>query len=157
MKGVAFTASADQLTLLAAHRKGESDLVCRDGRWFLIATCDLPDVPVRAPDGFTGVDLGIANIATTSDGVRHSGKTLNAVRHRHRELRRCPQAKATKSAKRLLRKRRRKEARFAADINHTIARRIVTEAARTGRGIALEDLQGIRDRVRLRKPQRVTL
>jgi IS605 OrfB family transposase len=33
----------------------------------------------------------------------------------------------------------------------------VTEAARTGRGIAVEDLTGIRDRVRLRKPQRVTL
>ncbi|WP_245789064.1 RNA-guided endonuclease InsQ/TnpB family protein, partial [Streptosporangium canum] len=33
----------------------------------------------------------------------------------------------------------------------------VTEATRTGQGIALEDLQGIRDRVRLRKPQRVTL
>lgn len=33
----------------------------------------------------------------------------------------------------------------------------MTEAQRTGRGIALEDLQGIRDRVRLRKPQRVTL
>ena len=67
------------------------------------------------------------------------------------------QAKATKSAKRLLKKRRRKEARFAADTNHVIAKRIVTEAQRTGHGIALEDLQGIRDRVRLRKPQRVTL
>ena len=33
----------------------------------------------------------------------------------------------------------------------------MTEAERTGRGIALEDLGGIRDRVRLRKPQRVTL
>jgi IS605 OrfB family transposase len=33
----------------------------------------------------------------------------------------------------------------------------VTEAERTGRGIALEDLGGIRDRVRLRRPQRVTL
>ncbi|GGO73268.1 transposase [Nonomuraea cavernae] len=161
MKGVAFTASADQLTMLAAHRKGESDLLYRDGMWFLVATCDLPDVPVGAPDGFTGVDLGIANIATTAtstgDGVRHSGKTLNAVRHRHRELRRRLQTKQTKSAKRLLKRRRRAEARFAADLNHTIAKRIVTEAARTGRGIALENLQGIRDRVRLRKPQRVTL
>ncbi|MEU8248234.1 transposase [Nonomuraea sp. NPDC048916] len=54
-------------------------------------------------------------------------------------------------------KRRRKETRFAADTNHTIAKRIVTEATRTGQGIALEDLQGIRDRVRLRKPQQVTL
>jgi putative transposase len=67
------------------------------------------------------------------------------------------QAKGTKSAKRLLKKRARKEARFAADVNHCIAKRIVTEAERTGRGIALEDLTGIRARVRLRKPQRVTL
>ncbi|OUC97018.1 RNA-guided endonuclease InsQ/TnpB family protein [Streptosporangium minutum] len=157
MKSVAFTASADQLTTLAAYRKGESDLVYRDGRWFLIATCDIPDRPVGAPDGFLGVDLGIANLATTSGGVRHSGKGLNAVRHRHRELRRRLQAKQTRSAKRLLKKRRRKEARFAANTNHTIAKRIVTEVTRTGQGIALEDLQGIRDRVRLRKPQRVTL
>jgi IS605 OrfB family transposase len=104
-----------------------------------------------------GVDLGIANIATTSDGARHVGKGLNAHRHRQRQLRRRLQRKATKSAKRLLKKRRRKEARFAADTNHAIAKRIVTVAERTGRGIALEDLQGIRDRVRLRKPQRVTL
>ncbi|GAA2403312.1 hypothetical protein GCM10010404_71810 [Nonomuraea africana] len=54
-------------------------------------------------------------------------------------------------------RRRRAEARFAANTNHTIAKQIVTEAERTGRGIALEDLGGIRDRVRLRKPQRVTL
>ncbi|MFJ2032262.1 RNA-guided endonuclease InsQ/TnpB family protein [Streptosporangium sp. NPDC087985] len=154
---MAFTGSAQQLTTLALYRKGESDLVCRDGTWFLIATCEVPDRPVAVPDGFLGVDLGIANLATTSDGAHHSGKGLNAVRHRHRELRRRLQAKATKSAKRLLKKRRRAEARFAADVNHTIAKRIVTEAERTGRGIALEDLQGIRERVRLRKPQRVTL
>jgi IS605 OrfB family transposase len=33
----------------------------------------------------------------------------------------------------------------------------VTEAERTSAGIALEELKGIRQRVRLRKPQRVTL
>ena len=33
----------------------------------------------------------------------------------------------------------------------------MAEAQRTSRAIALEDLQGIRERVRLRKPQRVTL
>ncbi|MFK4040866.1 RNA-guided endonuclease InsQ/TnpB family protein, partial [Nonomuraea wenchangensis] len=109
------------------------------------------------PDGFVGVDLGIANIATTSDGVRHRGRGLDAVRHRHRRLRRRLQAKRTKSAKRLLKRRRRAEVRFAANVNHVIAKSIVTEAERTGRGIVLEDLQGIRERVRLRKPQRVTL
>ncbi|MCG5214174.1 RNA-guided endonuclease TnpB family protein [Streptosporangium sp. KLBMP 9127] len=163
LRGVAFTCSDRQLAMLSAHRRGESDLLVRDGRWFLIATCDLPDVPVADPDGFLGVDLGIANIATTAtatatgEGTRHTGRGLNAVRHRNRELRRRLQAKNTKSARRLLKKRRRTEARFAADTNHVIAKAIVTEAERTGRGIALEDLQGIRDRVRLRKPQRVTL
>ncbi|MEO3889361.1 transposase [Nonomuraea sp. B5E05] len=157
LKGVAFTGSDQHLALLAVHRRGESDLVCRDGMWFLHATIEVPDVPAAAPEGFLGVDLGIANIATTSTGTRHCGKALNAVRHRRRELRRRLQAKGTKSAKRLLKKRRRAEARFAADTNHVIAKQIVTEAERTGQGIALEDLQGIRERVRLRKPQRVTL
>jgi transposase len=60
--------------------------------------------------------------------------------------------KNTPSAKRRLRKRRRKEARRARDINHKIAKHVVAEAERTGRGIALEDLTGIRGRVRLRKP-----
>ncbi|MFC4894055.1 RNA-guided endonuclease InsQ/TnpB family protein [Streptosporangium amethystogenes subsp. fukuiense] len=157
MKGIRFACSDDQARALAAYRKGESDLIHRDGMWLLIATCDVPDVDVTEPDAFLGVDLGIANIATTSDGERHSGRHLNAVRHRNRELRRRLQAKQTKSAKRLLKARRRKESRFARDVNHRISKSIVTEAARTGRGIALEDLQGIRDRVRLRKPQRVTL
>jgi putative transposase len=154
---VPFACSDAQHAALAAHRKGESDLVHRDGMWFLYATCDLPDVETKEPGGFLGVDLGIANIATTDDGTRYAGEALNRVRHRNRRLRGKLQAIGTKSARRLLKKRRRKEARFAADTNHCIAKRIVTEAERTGRGIALEDLSGIRDRVRLRRPQRVTL
>ncbi|WP_240506620.1 RNA-guided endonuclease InsQ/TnpB family protein [Thermoactinospora rubra] len=157
MKGIRFGCSDEQARLLAAYRKGESDLVRRDGMWLLIATCDVPDTDVTEPGGFLGVDLGIASIATTSDGTRHSGKAVNAVRHRNRELHRRLQAKRTKSAKRLLKRSRRTEARFARDLNHVMSKRIVTEAARTGRGIALEDLSGIRDRVRLRKPQRATL
>jgi putative transposase len=155
--GIRFACSPQQHATLVAHRRGESDLVHRDGMWFLYATCDLPDPPVKQPDGFLGVDLGIANIATTSDGARHSGKGLNRVRHRNQRLRAKLQKLGTKSAKRLLKLRRRKEARFAADANHVIAKSIVTEAERTGRGVALEDLTGIRGRVRLRRPQRVTL
>jgi IS605 OrfB family transposase len=157
LRGVPFACSPAQLARLREHRRGESDLVHRDGMWFLHATCEVPAPDLAEPDGFIGVDLGIVNIATTDDGTRHSGKHLNWQRHRSRRLRAKLQVKATKSAKRLLRKRSRKEARFAANTNHVIAKRIVTEAERTGRGIALEDLTGIRARVRLRKPQRVTL
>lgn len=154
---IGFACSEQQLQTLREHRQGESDLIHRDGMWFLYATCDVPDAPMVEPDGFLGVDLGIANIATTSGGTQYAGRGLNRVRNRNQRLRQKIQAKGTKSAKRLLKKRNRKEARFAADTNHVISKRIVTEAQRTGRGIALEDLTGIRNRVRLRKPQRVTL
>jgi putative transposase len=154
---VPFKCSDEQLATLVAYRKGETDLIFRDGMWFLHATCEIPDVDVTEPTGFLGVDLGITNIATTNDGIRYSGKKLNRVRHRAQSLRTKLQKKSTRSTKRLLKKRRRKEERFARDTNHVISKRIVTEAQRTGRGIALEELTGIRDRVRLRKPQRVTL
>lgn len=158
MKEVAFTASPEQLAALALHRKGESDLVRRDGMWFLNATCEVPEAVLNTdPADFLGVDLGIVNIATTSDGEVMAGRELNRIRVRERKLRAKLQQKNTPSAKRRLKKRRRKEARRARDINHKIAKRVVAEAERTGRGIALEDLTGIRERVRLRKPQRATL
>jgi putative transposase len=56
-----------------------------------------------------------------------------------------------------LRHRRRREARFGANGNHTISKRIVAVAQGTARGIALEELQGIRRRVSARKPRRATL
>ena len=55
-----------------------------------------------APNGFLGVDLGIVNVATTSDGTRYAGKYLNRIRHRNQRLRGRLQRKVTKSATRLL-------------------------------------------------------
>ncbi|WP_405889005.1 transposase [Streptomyces sp. NBC_01136] len=157
VKSVAFTASPEQLATLALYRKGESDLLQRDGMWFLNATCEVPETPLNPdPVDFLGIDLGIVNIATTSDGEIMAGRELNRTRLRERGLRAKLQQKNTPSAKRRLKKRRRKEARRARDINHKIAKHVVAEAERTGRGIALEDLTGIRERVRLRKPQRAT-
>ncbi|MFG3343287.1 RNA-guided endonuclease InsQ/TnpB family protein [Glycomyces sp. NPDC048151] len=157
LKGIRFAGGPDQVKTLREHRKGETDLVHRDGEFYLIATCEVPEAELIDPVGFIGVDLGIVNIATTSTGIRLAGRGLNRHRKRQVELRRRLQTKQTKAAKRLLKLRSRRERRHAANTNHVIAKRIVTEAQRTGRGIALEDLRGIRDRVRLRKPQRVTL
>ncbi|MET9378367.1 RNA-guided endonuclease InsQ/TnpB family protein [Streptomyces sp. NPDC003035] len=157
-KNVAFTASPEQLATLALYRRGESDLLFRDGMWFLMATCEVPEAePSTDPVDFLGVDLGIVNIATTSDGEVMAGRQLNRLRVRERGLRTKLQKKNSPSAKRRMQKRRGKEARRTKDINHKIAKRVVAEAERTGRGIALEDLTGIRERVRLRKPQRATL
>ncbi|MFC9501059.1 RNA-guided endonuclease InsQ/TnpB family protein, partial [Streptomyces sp. NPDC056982] len=158
MKQVAFTAAPEHVARLALYRRGESDLLFRDGMWFLIATCEVPEAePNVDVTEFLGVDLGIVNIATTSDGQIMAGRRLNRGRLRERTLRQKLQRKNTPSAKQRLKRRRRKEARRARDINHKIAKHVVAEAERIGRGIALEDLTGIRARVRLRKPQRATL
>jgi IS605 OrfB family transposase len=158
MKDLAFTGQAGQVAILARYRKGESDLVCQDGTWFLIATCEIPEAsPNTDPAGFLGVDLGIVNIAATSDGKRHAGRRINRKRESDRRLRSKLQKKGTKSAKRRAKKYAGREARRNKDINHKISQQIVAEAERTARGIALEDLTGIRQRARLRKPQRATL
>jgi len=142
---------------LLVNRQGESDLLLRDGMWFLYTTVNVEEPPKGEPTAFIGVDMGIVAIATDSDGTIYSGATVNALRARHARLRAKLQAKGTKSAKRLLTKRRHKEARFTKDVNHTISKRIVRLAEGTGRGIAVEDLTGIRDRITARKPQRRTL
>jgi putative transposase len=157
LKDVPFIGSSAQLEQLARNPRGESDLIHRNGKWFLAVTIDVPDLDLREPDGWLGVDLGIVNIATTSDGKRIAGRALNRYRKRQLTLRRKLQAKGTKSAKRLLKRQNRREVRFATDTNHCIAKTIVATAERTGRGIALEDLTGIRARVRLRKDQRSPL
>ncbi|WP_133305515.1 transposase [Streptomyces sp. AcE210] len=147
LKNVAFTGQDGQLEVLAAHRKGESDLVCQGGKWFLIATCEIAEAALNAhPARFLGVDLGIVNIAATSDGERHCGRRINRKRESDRKLRSKLQKKNTKSAKRRAKKYAGKEARRNKDINHKISKRIVAEAERTGRGIALETLTGIRER-----------
>src|SRR5262249_54851478 len=139
------------------RRCGQADLVYRDGTLYLYATVDIRELPVGEVLDYLGVDLGIVNIAADSDGRTYAGAHINGLRHRQRRLRKRLQAKCTRSAKRLLKRRRHKEQKFASDVNHKVSKRIVAEAQGTGRGIALEVLQGIRDRVSVRQPQRATL
>lgn len=153
-RGIAFACSRRDLEMLRAHRKGESDLFERDGELFLAATVDVPEAEKRDPVDFIGVDRGIVNLATTSDGVNFQGKDLERYRRRMARARAELQAKATKAAKKNLKMRSRREARHATHVNHKIAKQIVSAAERTGRGIALEDLERIRERVRLTRSQR---
>jgi IS605 OrfB family transposase len=153
---VPWVAGAYQQARLAFPR-GQADLVYRDNHFFLFVTVDVGDVPPDDPQGFLGVDLGIQNIAVDSDGDTFAGAHLNGLRARHARLRAKLQRKGTKSAKRLLRQRRAKERRFAADVNHRISKALVRKAKDTGCGIAVENLTGIRDRVTVRRPQRRSL
>ncbi len=136
------------------RKRGQADLLYRDGTFYLAVTVDSPEPTPDEPTGFIGVDMGVVTIAATSDGDSFSGKAINNVRARFAKFRAKLQSKGTKSAKRLLRKRRRRERRFQCDTNHCIAKVIVARAKDTGRGIAIEDLKHIRSRVTVRRAQR---
>nr|WTB33882.1 transposase [Streptomyces sp. NBC_00830] len=157
LRGIRYTGAAHQLKTLAQYRRGESDLVQRGGKWFLIATCDLPEPEEFEPVDWIGVDRGIVNLATTSDGTNYQGRRLTRYRRWQARKRAELQVKQTRSAIRRLARRDRKEHRHATHLNHRISKEIVSVAQRTGRGIAVEELDGIRDRVRLRRDQRGTL
>jgi IS605 OrfB family transposase len=135
-------------------RRGQADLVYRDSTFYLLQTIDVPTPSERAAEDWLGVDLGIINIATDSDGEVFSGAKIKGIRHRYQRVRQRLQKKRTRSAKRLLAKRRHREARFARDVNHCVSKRIVAKAKGTGRGVAMENLKGIRTRITARKAHR---
>lgn len=133
---------------------GAADLVRKRGTLYIhiVVFRDFDD-PQTASD-YIGVDLGITNIAATSDGEVMTGEVVDKVRTRYAKLRRDLQAKASRSAKRKLKRLSGKEQRFARDVNHYISKSLVESASESGRGIAIEDLSGIRERTKVRKAQR---
>ena len=127
--------------------KGQCDLIYRDGTWLLLATVEFPEKPPVQVTRFLGVDLGIANIATDSDGTQYSGKPVDRVRRKHNLQRTRLGHRNTKGAKKKLKRIAGKEARFRRHENHGISKALIAIAKDTGRGIACEDLRGIRDRL----------
>src|SRR5579859_168800 len=134
--------------------RGQADLVLRDGMFYLYATLKLPNVPIADVQDFLGVDVGIVNIATDSDAIVYADARVEQQRRTCAHRRRNLQRRQTGSAKRKRQSLRRKQARFQRDSNHCISKALVRTAKDTGRGIALEDLQGIRERVSVRRRQR---
>lgn len=141
---------------LLASRRGESDLVFRGGKWYLLATIEVEEPPPGTPEDWLGVDLGVSNIASDSDGGTHTSERVEKSRKRYERIRGKLQSAGTKSAKRHLKKLSGKERRFKKDTNHRLSKSIISKAKESDRGIALEDLKGIRERTgkRLRRSER---
>ena len=142
---------------LLAFRKGEVDLMLVRGAFYLACVCDIDEADPILTTKVLGVDLGIVNLATDSDGTMHCGAAIEATRQRLSNRRKGLQRCGSKAAKRRLRQLSGKQRRFQTHTNHCISKALVTEAERTGRGIGLEDLKHIRARVKARKPQRARL
>jgi IS605 OrfB family transposase len=136
--------------------KGQADLIYRKGTFYLAVTLNVPEPDPGEPQGTLGIDLGIINLATDSEGETFSGEAVEKNRKRHQALRQRLQKRGTKSAKRHLNKLSGREARFKKNTNHVISKRIVQKAKANRQAIAIEDLRHIRKRTdsTVRKSQR---
>ena len=127
-------------------RHGATQLLYIGKNFYLVFTIEIPDGSPIDEKGVLGVDLGIVNLSSDSDGNIYSGDKCRDIRLRYVSLRSKLQKAGTKSAKKHLRKICRKEANFKRNTNHNISKRIITLSEGTKRAIALEDLTGIRSR-----------
>lgn len=124
--------------------KGEADLVFKKGKFYLFQTVEVPEEKVKDIEEFIGVDFGQTDIAVLSDGTNFNSEQLKGVRKKYSKVRASIQSKGTKGSKKLLKRLSGKERRFVSINNHTIAKKIVAKAKQGNKGIAIEDLTGIR-------------
>jgi IS605 OrfB family transposase len=134
--------------------KGEADLITRKGKFFLLQTVEVSEDGIKDFEEFLGVDMGEKDIATTSDGINFNSDNLNHVRDKYFKVRKSVQIKGTKGCKKLLKRLKGREQRFATITNHTISKKIVKIAKDSNRGIAIENLTHIIERTTVRKSQR---
>jgi len=133
---------------------GGGDLVQRRGVWFLHLTQHRAAPPADEPTGYLGVDVGIVQLATDSDGVSYDGAQVKAVRERRCAHRQRLQAKNTRRARARLRRVTQREARFQSNTNHVISKHLVAKATDSCKALVLEDLTGINKRTSVRHDQR---
>ena len=150
---IAYCCGERQRALLK-RRGGEADLVYRDGAFYLHQSCEVETPEGEEPEEWLGVDLGIVHLAVTSDGESFSGEGVETRRAWYARRRRGLQSLGSRRAKRRLRLLSGRQRRYQRDTNHCISKELVKVAQRTGRGVAMEDLSGIRERTRARREQR---
>ena len=134
-KGATLSLKKDKLFLHIVFEKEIEDVQCSN-------------------DNVLGIDRGIVNIATLSDGTVYSGEHVLQVKQRYQAIRSKLQSKSSRSARRHLRTLSARENRFVTDVNHCISKDIVSRC-NPETVLVLEKLKDIRDRSgKLRKTER---
>ena len=134
--------------------KGQADLILRDGTFYLYVTVDLPSPPPIGVQDVLGVDLGIATLPWTATARRTRARASSSAAASSPVFGRACRQAGTKSAKKHLRRNRRRESRYQRDVNHCISKHLVQKALVGQKALSLEDLSGIRERVTVRKTHR---
>lgn len=124
--------------------QGEADLTYRKGKFYLLQTVEIAAEAVKDAEEFVGVDMGLVEIATLSNEKKFNFKKLTDYREKRQKIRSSHQSKCTKNAKRVLKRLSGEERTTATIINHTISKQIVSIPRMEGKGVAIEDLKGVR-------------
>jgi len=123
--------------------KGEADLLYKNNKFFLFQTIEVPDKDIEDVEEFIGIDLGLVDIATLSNGQNFNSKELFDYREKRQKVRSSLQSKGTKGSKKVLKRLSGRERTYGTIINHTISKQIVELAKSKKKGIAIENLKGI--------------
>ena len=132
-----FNAYPKLCSLLQQYKFKSPKVIYRNGRLQLILFFDIPDKP-QSNNQCIGVDLGIFNIASTSEGILYKDKHYLKQKRKLRYLKRCLQSKGTKSAKRHLKQVRHKESNCTKNFVHHLSKRIIQDTKADT--VVLEDL-----------------
>lgn len=114
-----------------------------NGNISVILQYAIPDIDKRAIGDIVGLDRGMYQIVSTSDGRNYSSKKVRAIKRKMLYNRRCLQKKGTPSAKRKLKRLSGKEQRFVRDINHCISKKLANDSS--VQIYVLEDLKDIKN------------
>lgn len=109
--------------------KGSAQVFRKNGKWYALVYVTVPLPEVQPPKGWLGCDVGVHHSVVRSDGYR--GRTLKGVVFGPRRCRKRFQPVPRKRYART----------FQRQVLNGEARRAVSVAQRSGRGISLEDPQ----------------
>lgn len=92
-------------------------------------------------DNRIGIDLGVNNIAVCSDNTFYNSKKLKNIKGKYQHLKSELQSKGTRSARRKLRRTSERERRFVKDLNHCLAKELISKEYDV---LVFEALKGIK-------------
>jgi IS605 OrfB family transposase len=126
---------------------GDPLIFIKSNKLFIAISFKIPEIPVKKSIA-VGVDLGIKNIATTSDGKIYQDKKYLKEKRKLRYIKRQLQKCGTKSARKRLKRLSKKERNRTKNFVHHLANRILDTKADV---IVLEKLKGIKQKTAKRR------
>jgi IS605 OrfB family transposase len=124
--------------------------ICKSGKlvydlksdqFYIHLVFKLPNPTLKETGEIIGLDRGLINLVTTSEGIIYNAKKVRKQQRKYLYLRKKLSSKGTRSSKRLLKKLSGKEKRFSRDYNHCLSKKLAND--QNVKVYVIENLKGI--------------